>query len=485
LFAHEGAVGVLEKVRSTIRKYGLVVPGSRVIVAVSGGPDSVALLHALVSLRGDLEIDLHVFHLNHLLRPGQAEEDAHYVEELAGRLGLMVTIWKADVRGLARDEGISLQEAGRRTRYDALEALRKELRADRIATGQNLEDQAETVLMRLLRGAGSRGLSGIPPVRDNLYIRPLIEISRREIEDYCQEKGLHPRRDPSNEKPIYLRNRIRLELLPLLQAKYNPKVIETLAGTAEVLRAEDDLLSELTLRAFERSVREEGVARQSDGHISLSRPGLLSEPPAIARRLVRMAAGRFLPAGRTPTHRQVEEVLALAERGLGSAQIDLAGSVTVWVEYDWITFAPSQEPDEGLPEEISLAVPGITRIEELGIELESALSPNPTALGPDVAVLDPETLPGPLTVRTRRPGDRFTPLGFRASTKLKNFLIHAKVPRRRRNRIPLVCSGEKIVWVVGHRVDADHAARVGSHDVLRDDDRGEMKLLLIITARQI
>lgn len=474
---------MLEKVRSTIHKYGMVSQGNRVVVAVSGGPDSTALLHSLASLRGDLDIDLHVFHLNHLLRPGQAEEDADYVGELAGRLGLPVTIQKADVRGLARDEGTSLQEAGRRARYRALDELLKALKADRIATGQNLEDQAETVLMRLLRGAGSRGLSGIPPVRDGLYIRPLIETSRREIEEYCKENGLDSRRDPSNEKPIYLRNRIRLELLPLLQAEYNPKVVETLAGTAEVLRAEDHLLSEWTLRAFQRLVRENGDARENRDQVSLDRRGLVSEPAAIARRLVRAAAGRFLPAGRTPTHRQVEEVLTLADKGLGAAQIDLAGSVTVWLEYDRITFAPSLEPDGGLVGEVPLPVPGITRIEELGIELESTIGPDrdSTALGPDVAVLDPKTLPGPLMVRTRRPGDRFTPLGLNVPTKLKNFLIHAKVPRRRRDRIPLVCSEGQIVWVVGHRVDAGHAARLDTRNVTRN----EIDSVVTITVRRI
>lgn len=464
---------MLDKVLATIRRYDMFWPGNLVIVAVSGGPDSTALLHALASLRGDLDIDLHVFHLNHLLRPGQAEEDAEYVKELAERLGLPATARSVDVRGLARDEGISLQEAGRRARYHALEELRTELRADRVATGQNLEDQAETVLMRLLRGAGARGLSGIPPVRDGLYVRPLIEISRREIEEYCREQGLKPRRDPSNEKPVYLRNRIRLQLLPLLQKEYNPRVVETLAGTAEVLRAEDCLLTDLTLKAFER------LARDNGDRVSLDRRGLLSEPEAIARRLVRVAAGKFLPAWRTPTHRQVDEVLALAQRGSGAAQVQLAGTVRAWLEYDSVAFAPAFEPYEGLPGEVPLMVPGITRIEELGIELEATPGPgrDAAAPGPDVAVLDPERLEGPLTVRTRRPGDRFTPLGLSAPTKLKSFLIHAKIPRRRRDRIPLVCSGGRIVWVVGLRVSADFAAR--------RENLGQMDRVLTITVRQI
>ncbi|HYF93230.1 MAG TPA: tRNA lysidine(34) synthetase TilS [Symbiobacteriaceae bacterium] len=436
---------MLEQVRTTIARCGMVSPGDKVIVAVSGGPDSTALLHVLRTLAPDLGISLHVFHMDHGLRGANSAADAACVKALADKLSLPCTVVTLP-SGQLKQQGGSLQANARQARYNALATLAAEIGASRVAYGHNRDDQAETVLMRFLRGAGARGLAGMPAIRRDgalTHIRPLLGVARREIEEYCRERELFPRVDESNMTPAYLRNRLRLELLPHLAATYNPAIAENLAQLASVMREEDEFLDTLATEAFER-------CRGKGEGIALGGRVLLCEPLAVRRRVVRLAArlaaGPDYDLGLGP----VTRVLDAAARTDGTTRVDLPGGLEVLVEYGTCRFLPAE--DAAVPEmEWPVAVTGSTIVPELGVELTAL--PGGVPRGPLEAAFQLNLLPGPLTLRRRRPGDRIWPTGMPGSKKVQDLLVDAKVPKRLRDRVPILVSGDEVIWVVGHRLD--------------------------------
>ena len=232
------------KVLGTIREYRMIAPGEKVLVGVSGGPDSIALLYILHDLQEELDCKLHIAHLNHKLRGEESDADAEYVKEHSKILNLPITIEEIDVSGMLA-KGESLESGARRIRYAFYQEAMASVNASKVALGHNADDQAETVIMRLIRGSGAQGLCGIPPIRDGVFIRPIIGIERAEIEKYLQSLNISPRIDSSNLSWDYHRNRIRLDLLPALRHDYNPNISNTLQQTADILRAEDDLLTEI------------------------------------------------------------------------------------------------------------------------------------------------------------------------------------------------------------------------------------------------
>ncbi len=452
---------MLGSVRTYMGHHNMLSPGDRVIVSVSGGPDSVALLHILHHTGPELGVSLHVFHLDHGLRGEASAEDALYVRELADRLGLPSTIVGLGPEVIKRLRG-SVQATARAIRQAEIRKIALRIGANKVAVGHNLEDQAETVLMRLLRGTGLRGLSGIYPTRaisGLTYIRPLLETPRKEIERYCHEHELSPRIDASNSKSDYARNRIRLELLPELARKYNPAITVQLSQLAAVLREEDQLLDSLTDAAWARCVAPgeggEGVALV--GHV------LLSEPLALARRVVRRAIREVAGPEADLGLSAVSQVLEAAGRQQGTHRLTLPGGVRVHVEYGICRFSLEAplSPIETEPTEWPVATEGVTEIPELGLRVESA--PGPEAQGPFEVALDAEKLPGPLAIRFRRPGDRMWLTGMDGSKKLQDILVDAKVPRRLRDRLPLLVSGDDVVWVIGHRLDRRFLAGKGTN----------------------
>lgn len=469
-----------EAVREAVRRYDMLRPGEKVVVAVSGGPDSLALLHLLWTLRDELGITLHVAHLDHGLRGEEAQADAEFVRGVAAGLGVPVTVGEVRVAELARVRGLSVEEAGREARYSFFREVMVATGAARVALGHNRDDQAETVLMRLLRGAGPAGLAGIPPVRGGWIIRPFLAVPRTAIEAYCREQGLSPRHDSTNEEDRFLRNRIRRDLLPLLESDYNPALRAALANLADILRAEEEWAGGMAEDVLAQVMREE------EGTVFLPVRVLGKAPLALRRRLVRLAAARVGPAGRVLPFEHVEQVLALLDAGAGRG-VSLAGGLTAWREAEALALAgadPVGEP--AVPFAYSLPVPGRVEVPEAGLwvsaevrEMDGAPPARPGAGAAGfrppaadrpgethVAVLDADRVAAPLVVRNRRPGDRFWPLGLGAQKKVKEFFIDAKVPRRLRDRVPLVEAGGGVVWVVGYRVDERFRAGPATRRIL-------------------
>jgi tRNA(Ile)-lysidine synthase len=431
--------------------------GDRILVAVSGGSDSTALLALFARARRDLGVDLHVAHLDHGWRGAAAARDAECVRRLARGFRVPVTVghvdpatWRrAGLRVAGRRQ--SSREARARTlRRRFLKATAAQVGAQRIALGHTLDDQAESFLMRLLRGSGRHGLGGIHPVLDGLFIRPLLGFRRCELRAWLRARGLRWREDATNRDLSLTRNRVRRRLLPLLERQFNPKAEEVLARTADLLRDEEAWLEPMTTAAYEAAVSErpKGVA--------IDQERLRALPLALRRRVVRLAIVRLRGHLRGVDKRHVDWVLHLLRSRCGNDQAVLPEGL--WVELDGpdLVFEvrqPAAEVQEVLREG-ALPAPGDIELGEFRLTARLASPgeglPKP---GARVALLDADLVKGPLLVRSRRPGDRFHPQGAPGSRRLKSFLIDRKVPVDERGRIPLVLTGERIAWVVGHRID--------------------------------
>ena len=420
----------------------MLAGGETVLVAVSGGADSVALLHLLKSLAGPWRLRLHVLHVDHQLRADSAR-DADFVEGLGARLGIAV-----DVATVTVDRGGSLEASARAARYAALEACAARIGAARIAVGHTADDQAETVLMRLVQGAGVRGLAGIPPVRGRI-IRPLIQLSRSVLEAELRCAGIAWVEDPTNRDPKFLRNRIRHELLPLLADSYNPDIAPALVRLATLAREAVSVLDESAAAELDR------LAVWGDRAVTVRLEPLRLLPRPVAAELLRQAAARL--GSRAPlrawAHRGLNRVLAVPPPPrafkLGGVTVEVSGALA----------RLAAVPLPALLERV-LPVPGRTEMPEIGQALEARLiPPDAYAIPRDASCVafDADELGAPVIVRARRRGDRFVAFGG-AERRLKTLLIEAKIPRWDRGRVPVVEAGGAIVWV--GRVRRGAAARV-------------------------
>lgn len=432
---------LLDTMRGTIARRGMAKGGERVLVAVSGGADSLALLHALHRLAGELAVDLHVAHLDHRLREGSAA-DAAFVARQAARLGLDATVRAAEAP--VRPRSLSPEEAAREIRLRFLEQTAEAVGAQRIATGHTLDDRAETVLMRVLQGAGPRGMGGIPPIRGP-YIRPLIDARRAQTHAFCRALRLRPRIDPTNADPAFMRNAIRLEAIPFLQRTVNARLPEALARLADILAAEDQALEDLLGDAAD----PEGVA----GGIGLSVEVLASLPVALQRRAIRRIGGA---AGAALGFEHTEALRLLALEGETGQRLDLPGPLNARREYGFLVIGRAPSPP--VPAHpVELVVPGETVLPPWGLRARSWVTSGRPARWPDgrrQVVLDADRASFPLRVRRVRPGDRFRPLGMARRKKVGDFFTDEKVAAASRQDVPLVVGADgEVVWVVGYRPD--------------------------------
>jgi tRNA(Ile)-lysidine synthase len=448
---------LLKDAVALMKNYRMLKRGDRVVVGVSGGADSVSLLHFLCSLREKLDLTICAAHLNHSFRGDEADKDARFVEQLSLNLGVHCHVGKIDVPKYQQDNKISAQLAARKMRYCFFAQVAKEWGAGKVALAHNRDDQAETVLLRLIRGAGLDGLSGIPPVRDDdgfTIIRPFLSVSRQEIEQYCQENKLDFRTDQSNFKTMYLRNKVRLELLPYLKRDFNPRLDVLLAQTAQLLQEERKYLEAETERVFAQIVEEEGLNR-----VRISLAGFKQQPLAIQRRLFRKAVVFLKGNSQELGSDRLSDLMELMKRGRVGAEGEIKEGLIARKGYDSFILE-WKEKDLFAPVSFkySLALPGTTFIPELSLELKGELLSKDEYLfrKQDVsdnfqAFFDWEKLSFPLMVRNRCSGDRFKPLGMMGSKKIKKLFIDEKVPLEERSYVPLIDSPEGIIWVVGYR----------------------------------
>ncbi|EAX47241.1 tRNA(Ile)-lysidine synthetase [Thermosinus carboxydivorans Nor1] len=443
---------ILEKVKALVERRRLLTAGDRVVVACSGGPDSLALVHLLHRLQPAYGFDMVVAHVDHMLRGAESAREAEFVRAFCRRLGLDCQVAAIDVPGVLAERGGSTQEVARTLRYAFLRRVADSLGGAKIATGHHRDDQAETVLINFLRGAGPGGLRGMQPAAGGI-IRPLLSVTRQEIEDYCAAEGLTPCLDSSNLHTDYLRNRVRLELLPLLAREYNPAIGENLARLAEIMADQYDFLKQCAADVYTR------VADETEGRLALDSAALAALPTALRREVLRLAIEKKRGSLTGISFWHVEKLLEMALDGKVGSLFTLPGGLSFVRTYDGLATvdrAGSARAAVGIaPPGRALVVPGVTEVPELNLAVAAALHDEiPAATGRLTAVFDWQALSPPLVVRTRVAGDRFWPAGMQGSKKLKEFFIDAKVPRSERDRVPLICDQDGILWVAGYRQSA-------------------------------
>ena len=444
-----------QRVFDFIRQHHLVSASEKLVVAISGGADSVCLLHILVGLKAQLKVKLHIAHLNHRLRDAESEADAEYVADLAHKLGVPPTIERRDVKAYQKKMRLSPEEAAREVRYRFLTEVAKDTGAKRVAVGHTQDDHIETILMHLIRGAGTRGMRGLQPSTEwssktgsLTVIRPLLEISHQETEDCCRQHRLAPRLDASNLSLSPLRNRIRQQLLPLLQS-YNPGIAEALLRMGRIAGDDIDFLDKETARLWKKLARQDGET------VTLNRKGLDRLPPTLKRYLLRTGAERLLGSAKDIEMRHIEEMMALLGRPAGK-RLSLPGNLSFATGYDEYILTmdlATLSPLPRLGNEAELNIPGKTLLPGWRIEATIIKREEMTEKDDFTAHFDLSKTGDKLTVRPRRRGDRFQPLGLSLPKKLNEFMIDAKIPQAWRKNIPIVCSPEQIVWVVGWRID--------------------------------
>ncbi len=475
-------MAVLNQVRATIAEHDLFVRGDKVVVGVSGGPDSLTLLHMLRALRHELGIDLFVAHLNHQLRGGESDADAQFVAGLAQEWNLPATIEECDVARRAREKHLSVEEAARNARYAFLIEVARRHGANVIAVAHHSDDQAETVLMHLLRGAGLAGLRGMrykteigdwrvegraphlqpfgsaqgkPPISTLHLVRPLLDVTRGEIETYCKKNYLTPHYDRSNLDPTFFRNRLRQEALPYLET-LNPNLRETLIRTSHAIADDYDFLHRGVRSAYAL------IAREVDGAIVFDRAAWRRIHPALQRGTLRAAVRQLRGDLRNIDWTPIEDARRVALEKFAGAAATLPQGLQLVVGYTDFTIVDAARgvPMPDLPlllqvERVDLATQGAVDLPHSDWSVRTEIVMRPVAAADRwTALLDVDKCQGKTYLRPRRAGDRFQPAGLGGHTQtLHEFMINAKIPRAARGGLPLLVVDERIVWVCGWRVD--------------------------------
>lgn len=438
--------------------------GDKIIVGVSGGPDSMCLLHILMNLKDEFSLNLIAAHVNHGLRGIDADEDEKYVREFCYKNNIKFTSIKADVHKLSIERNLSCESAGRDLRYEFFEKLKKELCASKVALAHNLNDQAETVLMRVIRGTALNGLSGIKPVREGVFIRPLLYSNRREIEEYCLKNNLNPRIDKTNFETIYARNKIRLELIPYIEKNFNKDIINTLSRLAESSRIDSNYIDQNSENKFKIYCTLEG------DKVIISKEGFLDHE-AIITRVIRKAFIYLLEHLNNFDKLHISQIIDL-QKGSTGKLIMLPNDLIAQNNYGDIHIIKKTQENQKVTHDLNEYKLnfGENHIKNLGLKITieqiSSSNKNYEDLE-NVKYFDMDKITGDLMLRFRKEGDRFNPLGMVGSKKLKDIFIDLKIPREQRDKIPLICFGDKIAWITGHKISNSFKIDISTKNIIR------------------
>lgn len=455
---------MIDKVIRTIDNNKMLDYGDKVIVGVSGGPDSMSLLHILIRLKEKYGLTIYAAHINHSLRGIESDQDEEYVKEYCSKAGIGFYSRRVDIEGISRERGVSTETAGREERYGFFKELKDELLADKIALAHNANDQAETILMRIIRGTGIEGLVGIKPIRDEIFIRPLIEITRAEIEKYCQEIGIEPRIDRTNSENIYARNKIRLELIPYLNNNFNCNVIEGLNRLSKTIGKDNEFLE------LEAGKRYKTFCHRLNGKVIISKDAF-SEHESMLTRIIRRSLESLTGSLYNFEKVHIYDIINIQKQGTGK-KVMLPRNVVAFNDYgdialylnDNIEKRPDKDENEYLLHE------GTNIIKEKSLIIKiNILQNNEKILFNKNSMkkyFDYDKIKGYIKLRYRKNGDKFTPLGMSGQKKLKNVFIDLKIPQNERNFIPLICFGEDIAWIAGYRVSENYKVDVNTKRIL-------------------
>ena len=452
---------LIQKIAKTIERYSMISEGDHVLTALSGGPDSICLLQILSELRNEYKISLSAIYVDHRLRPDETPFEIDFCTKFCNALNIPLLSKSIDVLSFAQKEGINKQEAARELRYRVFHETADDLKADKIALGHNRDDQAETVLIRLIRGSGPTGLSAIPPVRGKI-IRPLIEIERTEIEDFLDKKNIPFVVDSSNLTDRYLRNKLRHIIMPELK-KINPAVSKTISRTSDIFRDDERYFDIIVTKSLMKM-----ISRKNDRSIELFMAPMEILDTVILRRVLRRAidATKGLKA---ISFLHIEDIINLIKLGKSGDRIFLPNNIRVIKKYSILEIT-SEEPKKLAT--YTVEKPGEIRLPESSMTLFTELIDCPKTDdwgdGKKVAIINADKLVFPLSIRARRSGDNFFPLGFGGRKKLQDYFVDEKIPRDERDAIPLLINGNgEIVWVVGYRMDERYKIEKNTKKILK------------------
>lgn len=470
-----------------LKHYRLILPGEMVLAAVSAGPDSMAMLHVLAALRTLLDFNLTVVYVNHGLRPTEAAGEEALVREQAEKLGLAWKIGVIDVGSIARTRKVSIEHAARLGRYGFLEEAAVDCEASKIAMGHTADDQGEELLLRLIRGTGRRGLSGMTMLRDGRFIRPLLKFPKSQLLTYLEDQHIPFAIDSSNHERQFLRNRVRLDLLPFLSKTFNPSIKQTLLQTADILREEEELLAESTTtvcrQVFIDSTAGTGDLQNTSPRedepepLSLDLEKLAAMHKAIQRRVLEAACLRMR---HVPQYRQLEQILLLCTPASQGRSIHLGNGLRISRENKVLTLSHpagitrqrGQLVDEKADDHFEMLIegPGTYLLNHIGkaMELECVDTQSRAVdFEPDTQYLDLRQCPFPLTVRSPRPGDKFQPLGSPGRKKVGDFFTDRKIARKERHRSVVVLARGKVAALIGLAIDHHCRIKDNTSEVLK------------------
>jgi tRNA(Ile)-lysidine synthase len=446
---------MLNTVRKTVADNHLLRGGDHVLAAVSGGPDSVALLRILEILAGEYSLKITVAHLNHGLRGEEADREEEFVRGLSREMRVAFISKRVDIRTRQRQAGKSLEEIGREERYRFLCRTAEEYGAAKIATGHHRDDLVETFFINLLRGAGLDGLKGIAPIRDGYLIRPLLYVGRGEILEFLQGEGLSYMTDSSNTDEVFLRNSIRSWLLPELTRRYNPRLSSGVARTAEIIRREDDYMQDVV-----RKLAVLWGINQDDREVAVPLTEFSRQHQAVQARII-----KFLLEGMTDCkngigYRHIESVLELChKKDARSRTLDLPSRILIEKRAALLLIrkAAGQPPAGPVDRfEIKVEIPATISLPEIERTIRTVMIDKPELADiqnhPETAFIDYDCIRGPLVIRNWRPGDRIDLLGLGGTKKLKKYFIDRKIPGSLRGTIPLLVDSQSVVWIAGERI---------------------------------
>lgn len=460
---------LLERIAAWADRKQVLLPGTTVVAGVSGGADSVCLLHVLQSLARLRSFSIFAVHVNHLLRGSESDEDESFVRGLCAQWQVPLQVFREDVRAVAKEKGCSVEQAGRLVRYNCFHRVMKEVGAEYVAVAHHRDDQAETVFFHLLRGSGLEGLCGMEDSSRGV-LRPFLDTGRDEIMTHIAQNGLVYRTDSSNQDNSYIRNAIRNELFPLIQKRTGFPVTSSLIRTARLLRTDRDYLQQMAVQHYEKLV----ISKDKNA-IALARESLNQLHSAMAGRCIRMAWEEITGSITGIEEKHVSALLRLSGDKTTGRMLHLPGGICGTVEYDRLLLVSRGEKQKSMPFQVPLPLPGTAKLMQQGILVHTTLydrddyvkafgvldKPGETSLQ---QIFDYGKINKGINIRSRCNGDIFYPYHSPGSKKLKEFFIDEKIPREKRENIPLLAVDNNIIWVMGFRTSekyrVDHATRV-------------------------
>ncbi|OPJ64989.1 tRNA lysidine(34) synthetase TilS [Clostridium chromiireducens] len=457
------------KVLSYIRDNNLIKPGDKVLIALSGGPDSVCLLNILFQLKEELEIEIAAAHLNHLLRGDDSYKDEEYVTNICREMGIRYFIKRVDINEYSKEYKVSSEMAGRSVRYDFFDEILKKEGFNKIATAHNANDQAETILFRIMRGTGLEGIVGIKAFRDEKIIRPILCLGREEIEKYIESKNLKPRIDKTNFERIYNRNKIRLDILPYMKANFNEDIVQTLNRMSVLLKKDNEFLEKLSLDLYNKYCVE------YDDYFIIKRE-IFREEEAVLNRTLRHAITKYSKSNYDFEMKHIYMIIDLAKKESGKVS-ELPNQIYVENIYGDIYIKRKKEKLNtiNIKEEINLNKNNAhnntiefrnyyIKFSVMNNHKENSINLNESNL---IKYFDFDKVNGIISVRNRKNGDKIVPLGMNGSKKLKDIFIDMKISKDERDTIPILCFDERVAWIIGVRNSEEYKVTAQSKNILK------------------